>query len=673
LKKAVRGFPQTKRNKDGTFKIDVSQIDPNKVDFKMGYGSAGKTSIELTFKQGRKTKGQMIEESLKITRSLNGPIEYTAFDEGSEVTEDLHTGSKANMKRAIGWLNICLQTHDLCTCTTDLYTPLPTRVIDLGPSNESRAPYIYRSRGEHSRYVTLSHRWAGNSVVKTTKENLWLHERRLPLQDLSSTFREAIEVCRELCVRYLWIDSLCIIQNSKEDWEKESSKMGDYYWNSLFTIAADNATEEHQGCFRWRDPCSIQPGYVAFTFPQDIDRALGAARVTARIQEKEDWRHKPYSILDTRSWVLQERILSPRTLFFGEHQLSFSCISMRASENIPEGSDRSGIKVQAAFEEFQRKIRLYAISSLVQTSSPAQGASAQLPRPRVKINAQNGQVNMSLHPEVNTQVDPRFQRDMYENWYDLLIEYNKRSITQKSDVLPALSGLAMRFQQTIGDTYLAGLWSGDLKTGLLWSVDGSSQRSTTYRAPSWSWASIRTCRLRMNCNPEKVTSANLSDIYNAEVTHRGANVFGEVLQGALYVKGFLKKATVIYPPRYINLELARSEKPDMDVRDEWNSDLMFREVGDSLLLEKEESAFLQDPETGEQLSTFEPDDSSGFSLQAVWCPLVIQQNMFGTEAALSLVLQPSLLGENSWCRVGFARIPRVHWFNDAMSYDIALV
>jgi hypothetical protein len=210
----------------------------------------------------------MIEENLKITRSLNGPTEYTASDEGFEVTEDLHTGTKANMKRAIGRLNIWLQTHDLRTCTTDSYTPLPTRVIDLGPSNESRAPFIYRSRGEHARYVTLSHRWAGNSVVKTTKENLWLHERRLPLQDLSSTFREAIEVCRKLCVRYVWIDSLCIIQNSREDWEKESSKMGDYYWNSPLTITADNAKKGHQGCFRWLDLCSIQPSYVAFTFPK---------------------------------------------------------------------------------------------------------------------------------------------------------------------------------------------------------------------------------------------------------------------------------------------------------------------------------------------------------------------------------------------------------------------
>jgi hypothetical protein len=194
----------------------------------------------------------------------------------------------------------------------------------------------------------------------------------------------------------------------------------------------------------------------------------------------------------------------------------------------PEGSDRSGIKVQAAFEEFQRKIRLYAISSLTQTSSSGQRVSAQLPTSTVKINAQHGQVAISIHPKVNRPVDPRFQRDMYDNWYNILIEYNKRSITQKSDVLPALSGLAMRFQQAIGDTCLAGLWSGDLKAGLLWSFDGSSNRSTTYRAPSWSWASVQTCRLRMNYNHEKITSTNhLSDIYNAEVAYRGVNVLGK--------------------------------------------------------------------------------------------------------------------------------------------------
>ncbi|RDW59069.1 hypothetical protein BP5796_11993 [Coleophoma crateriformis] len=671
LNRAVRGFPNTKLNKNGTVKVDLNHVDLNKLDFKLGHGKPGHTNIGLSVNQKGKTRGQMVA-NLEVMNSLHGAVEQTSDYAVSEL-DDEHTGSKANMRRAIAWLNICLRTHDVCTYTTDSYTPLPTRVIDLGPPNGSQTPYIYRSNGEHARYCTLSHRWAGNSVVKTTTENLWLHETHLPLHDLSTTFIEAIEVCRELCVRYLWIDSLCIIQDSREDWEIESSKMGSYYWNSFFTIAADHATEEYQGCFRWRDPCEIQPCFVAFTFPQDINMFIGGARVTPRIQEKTDWRHKPYSILDTRSWILQERILSPRTLFFGEHQLSFSCTSMRASENIPEGLDRSAMKVQAPFEEFQRKIRFNAISSTHQASSPFESASTQWPASIVKINPQLGQVLTSIDPQADMPVHPHL-RDLYDNWYDLLIEYNKRSITQTNDVLPAISGLAIRFQQTIGDTYLAGLWSGDLKGGLLWSVDGTAQRSTTYRAPSWSWASLRACRLRMNYIHDNVTNANLCDIYNVDVKTRGANAFGEVVQGELYVKGFLKKAIAISPPKYIDIELNRNEEPDKDVRYGEDGDPAFRELVDNLHMEEGKTAFLQDPGSGEQLSHYNPDGVSDYNPQEVWClPLVIQKGIFGAETALSLVLKPSPWEQGRWYRVGFARILKLDWFGDSESCDIVIV
>jgi hypothetical protein len=164
----------------------------------------------------------------------------------------------------------------------------------------------------------------------------------------------------------------------------------------------------------------------------------------------------------------------------------------------------------------------------------------------------------------------------------------------------------------------------------------------------------------MNYNHEKITGPNLAEIYKAEVTFRGASVFGEVGQGALYVKGFPKKATVVFPPKYSSLQLARKLQPDMDIRYEGDGDPIFREVEDHYLLKKEESAFLQDPRTREQLSTFETDDSSDFSLRDVWClPRVIQQSLLGVKAVLSIVLQPSLVNENSWSRVGFARMPKV--------------
>jgi hypothetical protein len=337
LTRAVRGFPSKNLKQNGTWDVDMTQVDLNKVDIKTFYTGNGKSMMEMTLNTGKKTRYQMMESHFIAMDSLSSPIEYVQYGEGSVAAKDHHTGSKVNLKRAIGWLNTCQQSHELCTCTIDPLTSLPTRVIDLGPPNSTRTPYIYHSKGEYARYCTLSHRWAGKSVVRTLKEKIELHERELPLQELSATFKEAIEICIELCIRYLWIDSLCIIQDSKEDWKQESSRMGDYYWKSFFTIAADHSSEGNPGCFRRRDLCSIQPCLVRFTFPQDIDQAIAAVRVASRIEEGDDWRHKKYSILDTGSWVLQERILSPRTLFFGEHQLSFSCISMRASEAFLKG------------------------------------------------------------------------------------------------------------------------------------------------------------------------------------------------------------------------------------------------------------------------------------------------------------------------------------------------
>lgn len=664
LTRAVRGFP----SKNGNLVIDMSQIDMNKFDTKIVYIGGGNSSDEFTSIVGKKTRTQMIESNYITMDSLGGPIEYLQYNEGSDVAEDYHTGSKANLKRAIGWLTVCEQSHELCTCTIDPFTALPTRVIDLGNATSTQPPYIYHSKGEYARYCTLSHRWAGKSVYRTLNDNIDLHERELPLQELSATFKEAIEICRELCIRYLWIDSLCIIQDSRVDWEQESSKMGDYYWNSFFTIAADHASEENQGCFRRRDPCSIQPCPIAFIFPRDIDRATAAVRVAPRIQDGDDWRYKQYSILDTRSWVLQERILSPRTLFFGEHQLSFSCISMRASESVPEGSDRTSVKVQAPFEEFQRKIRTFVVS---EDEKHAAGKATQSPGLATKMDTQSGATTTSVEPEVNKEVDPKFLRELHDNWYELVREYNKRSITQKSDVLPALSGLAGRFQKTLGETYLAGLWSGDLIAGLLWSVDESGQRAEEYRAPSWSWASIRTCRLRFNYYSENVISERLCRIFKVEVTSRGPNTYGEVTAGRLYLKGLLKMAAAVVPPKAI--ENLKIEVPDMDVRYEPDGDLQFREMGDVFDLEKGVCAYLEDNDTKEQLCKFEPDGEIDITSSLVFCvPLVIQRNMFGGEAALCLVLQPIHMERSVWRRIGFARTLKVDWFMDAHAFPLII-
>src|SRR5437773_3949380 len=83
--------------------------------------------------------------------------------------------------------------------------------------------------------------------------------------------------------------------------------------------------------------------------------------------------------------------------------------------------------------------------------------------------------------------------DLYKDWYALVNEYSSRDITKETDIFPALSGVARRFQQATKDTYLAGLWRNDIQRGLLWS-DGwwpGRRRRACYIGPSWSWASVK--------------------------------------------------------------------------------------------------------------------------------------------------------------------------------------
>jgi hypothetical protein len=113
------------------------------------------------------------------------------------------------------------------------HPPLPRRVIDVG----HRDAYILESGLQYHDYVAVSHRWEDSMPLKTTKANLQNHCRRLVWSDLSTAFQEAIDIVRSLNIRFLWIDSLCIVQDDLEEWEMESARMASIYENAKVTIA----------------------------------------------------------------------------------------------------------------------------------------------------------------------------------------------------------------------------------------------------------------------------------------------------------------------------------------------------------------------------------------------------------------------------------------------------
>jgi hypothetical protein len=113
-----------------------------------------------------------------------------------------------------------------------------------------------------TRYITLSHRWSPTTVVRLSEGNKESYYNKIPMDELSKTFTDAIHMTQALGIRYLWIDSLCIIQDSKEDWESQSILMCDVYMNSHINLAAVAVSKGTDGLDHYRDPLQVVPGAI---------------------------------------------------------------------------------------------------------------------------------------------------------------------------------------------------------------------------------------------------------------------------------------------------------------------------------------------------------------------------------------------------------------------------
>jgi hypothetical protein len=114
-------------------------------------------------------------------------------------------------------------------------------------------PHLYITEREPAKYATLSHCWGGNSPITTTTDTIKERKRKIPLDELPKTFKDAVIITRNLGLEHIWIDSLCILQDSTEDWEREAGNMSEIYTNCYVMIAADDASNCHGGCFIPKD------------------------------------------------------------------------------------------------------------------------------------------------------------------------------------------------------------------------------------------------------------------------------------------------------------------------------------------------------------------------------------------------------------------------------------
>ena len=198
----------------------------------------------------------------------------------------------ATISRLRNWIERFDQEHKYCH--SEQLPVLPTRILDVGDPESTGNVKLLETNGTRGQYIALSHCWGASNSFLTTRDTLEsMHNGFLPDQ-APATFRDAIALTRCLRIRYLWIDSLCIIQRDKEDWNRESSRMGDVYRNAYLMVAAANAADDAEGFFKPRPQIQCWMEIVA---------PLGqTANVYLRDRMHSRGDTKPP--LDSRGWTL---------------------------------------------------------------------------------------------------------------------------------------------------------------------------------------------------------------------------------------------------------------------------------------------------------------------------------------------------------------------------------
>ncbi|KAL8388885.1 hypothetical protein RB599_010180 [Gaeumannomyces hyphopodioides] len=395
---------------------------------------------------------------------------------GALAAMDDSTGSDAAMRLAAQWINICRQGHKSCQRTLGPHTGniLPTRLLDLSGALKPDGAIVVVKTGSLSRateYATLSHRWTpDNPCTLTTSNQDELGREGIHLGKLSRTFAEACVTTRKLGIGYLWIDSLCILQDSGADKANEIPLMADYYENAVLNVAA--SAESVGGLWRIRDGRATTP----FKLPVSLRIPGPVSHTKKLVLELAPKLRAPPSHLDSRGWILQERIFPLRTLFFDSYWISFDCAEMAASESCPSGLAKPPDSPKSLGDALgSNSGRDYSLSA----------AGGRIRRLRELSSA------ATVSGRTPSQAN---RKGAYTLWQRVVEDYSRRALTFESDRLPAIAALATRMARLLDDTYVAGLWRSRMLEGLEWDCSGKywreRRRASVRRAPSWSWACL---------------------------------------------------------------------------------------------------------------------------------------------------------------------------------------
>lgn len=213
------------------------------------------------------------------------------------------------------WLKECDANHPNCRLREQRF--LPTRLLDVGGPDR---PYLRLRQpppAEAWKYIALSHPWGDpnrHPHFCTYTSNVAEYKKEIRFDQLPETFKDAVITTRALGFQYLWIDSLCIIQGEGGDFIDESKRMEDVFSSAYCVLAASRATHQAGGFLQARP----QRQFVTFQ--------RGGQKPFYVCESIEDFNQDVLEgSMCKRAWVLQERALSHRTVYFTERQTYWEC------------------------------------------------------------------------------------------------------------------------------------------------------------------------------------------------------------------------------------------------------------------------------------------------------------------------------------------------------------
>jgi hypothetical protein len=340
-------------------------------------------------------------------------------------------------------IKICQEEHPLCPGST--IPLLPRKVIDVGGKDGTTLKLYAPKQNERANYATLSYCWGTKPQFTTTLDSMadLLHD--MSKCSLSQTHLDAIQVTRGLGIRYLWIDALCIIQDSRADMMIHMPNMGNIYKNSTITIAASEAQSAHSGFLGTLEYPPTVP--LPFLLPDGSKETVLLSYRTAKLPAKTH--------LDTRGWTLQESMLSPRQITFGYFEVLWQCQTEY---------------MEPVCQSAQKYLKTF-----------------------VKMSRLPGTI-YGIPASLNKKTRPP-----WDIWKAFVHDYSAREFTVVEDRWNGMAGIIGELSKLwTDDECVAGFWKSSMLESLAWHpyLAGYQEpawmppRQKLMIAPSWSWLSI---------------------------------------------------------------------------------------------------------------------------------------------------------------------------------------